>query len=544
MRQLLWGGFILVLLSFVACRQADTGRLLRLAEEQVEVDVDSVYALLGQIEKPSQLSGEERLLYGWLNTYVHYKRSNSMVEDSLILPASDYYALRNDTVKKLLSYQLKAWYWHWQKKHELCMNVIDSGIALAEALQDTGKMVDMLGNKAYWYVYVWKDYEKAIETFRAAIALDERAENCFSMGIAMGLEKNDSALYYMDRCVELAVQKGDTGRIVHYLRNYAQLQAYLFYEPFSAIATIRRMEQYVADPVQLRMADLVKVEVFLKEGMIDSAAYYLDKERERNSGRSRFLTEENMVSVYRALIDYTRHRTFDILDVARYNDSVANVLASLQSTVRRKDESKESLSRANLLLTVERQQAQLHLLLVILVLALVGGGAFLYIRNRRNKLIEAEERAETLTRLLEDATKNHPGTEDGQFFRNILLQQLGMIRLVAKQPTSQNQELLRRISGITSRELPVESLLVWEDLYPVIDRIYDNFYTKMNSRFGDVLIDKEQQLCCLLRADFSTKEISVVTQQSVPTIYQRKTTIRKKLEMGEKEDIVGFIDNI
>ena len=37
--------------------------------------------------------------------------------------------------------------------------------------------------------------------------------------------------------------------------------------------------------------------------------------------------------VYRALIDYTRHRTFDVLDVARYNDSVANALTALQSTV-------------------------------------------------------------------------------------------------------------------------------------------------------------------------------------------------------------------
>ena len=146
--------------------------------------------------------------------------------------------------------------------------------------------------------------------------------------------------------------------------------------------------------------------------------------------------------------------------------------------------------------------------------------------------------------MLEDVTRNQSKGEDGQFFRKILLQQLGMIRLVAKQPTSQNQELLRRISGITSHELPVESLLVWEDLYPIIDRIYDNFYTKMDSCFGDVLIDKEKQLCCLLCADFSTKEISVVTQQGIPTIYQRKTNIRKKLGMGEKEGIVEFIGSI
>ncbi|MDO5420337.1 MAG: outer membrane beta-barrel family protein [Bacteroides sp.] len=258
---------------------------------------------------------------------------------------------------------------------------------------------------------MWKDYKKAIEAFHAAIALDAKAENFFSMGIALGLNKNDSAPYYMERSIELAVQAGDTSKIVHYLRNYAQMQAYLFDEPSGAIATIRRMEQYVIDPVQLRMGDLVKVEVFLKEGLLDSAEYYLNKERKRGEGRNRFLTEENMVAVYRALIDYTRHRTFDVLDVARYNDSVANALAALQSTVRRKDESKETLSQANLILTVERKQAQLNLLLALLVLVLAGGGVFLYVRNRRNRLIEAEERAETLTRLLEDATKNQSKEE-------------------------------------------------------------------------------------------------------------------------------------
>ena len=379
MNRLPFLGLLFALLCLVACRQMNEAHLLHLAEKQVNMNVDSVYALLVQIERPSQLSDEERLLYGWLNAYVHYKRHNSMAEDSLILPASDYYVFRNDTAKNLFSYQLKAWYWYWLKEHERCIAAIDSGVALAKALQDTGRMADMLIDKAYWYVYVWKDYEKAIETFRTAIALDARAGSFFSMGIAMGLNKNDSASYYMERSIELAVEAGDTSKIVHYLRNYAQMQAYSFDEPSGAIATIRRMEQYVVDPVQLRMGDLVKVEVFLKEGLLDSAEYYLNKERKRGEGRNRFLTEENMVAVYRALIDYTRHRTFDVLDVARYNDSVANALAALQSTVRRKDESKETLSQANLILTVERKQAQLNLLLALLVLVLAGGGVSLYI---------------------------------------------------------------------------------------------------------------------------------------------------------------------
>ena len=113
--------------------------------------------------------------------------------------------------------------------------------------------------------------------------------------------------------------------------------------------------------------------------------------------------------------------------------------------------------------------------------------------------------------------------------------------MVAVSPSVHNRELLRRMAEITDKELPVESLLVWDDLYSVIDSAYNGFYSGMVNLYKDILNEKEIQLCCLLCAGFSTKEISVVAQQSVPTVYQRKTTIRRKLGMDEKEDIVIFI---
>ena len=543
--------FIISSILLCACRHTDNTTLLRQADAVIYGNSDSAMKLLSSIKNPERLPFEEKMLYGWLRTFAHNVRGASMAEDSLILPAFNYFVAGSDTVKMLNSYVLKSQYLYWQKKHEEAMTVLDSGIAAATACRDTYLIVHMLSLKASKHVYVEKNYKKAIEAHLRAIAVREDEGLCFSLGIAMGLQGNDSASYYMDRSIELVGQKKDTVRLVHYLRNYAQMLSCISNDYEKAVAVSKRLRSLASDGGQIAMTDLVLTECFLKMGKLDSAQYYLDQGRALLASREKFLTTENMINYYQGLIDYTRHRTFDFLKVMRYNDSVHNALYALQSTIQRKDESKESLSNANLMLTVERQEAQLTLLGCLLLLVIVGGGAFFYIRGRRHRLIEAEERIETLNRLLADATKGDgeqgvagntdKEVEDGQFFRKILLQQLGIIRLVATQPTSQNQELLRRISGITNRELPVESLLVWEDLYPVIDRIYDGFYTQMNRRFGSVLIDKEQQLCCLLCAEFSTKEISVVTQQSIPTIYQRKTNIRKKLGMGEKEDIVGFI---
>ncbi len=554
MKRLPFLGCLFVILCFAACRQTDAVRLLSMADEQVEVSPDSVRSLLMQIEKPSQLSGEDRLLYGWLWAYVHYVWNSSMVEDTLVVRAADNYIARRDTAHLLLSYLLKARYLYWIDRNEHSVALLDTGLTEALALRDTGKAITILDMQAYQYTYIWKDYPRTVSAYRRALQLKEIAELCFSQGLAMGLMHDDSADYYLNRSVELGLQDKDTAKVIHYLRNYAQCQAYNSNDHAGAIATVRRLNVLLGESnsMQKALGYAVLVESFLKEGQLDSAQYYLNRSRTLAMRNGKFVTGENLFATYQALIDYTRRRTFDILGVARYNDSIGNALSALQSTIGSKEESKESLSQANLLLVIERQRMQLTLSLCLLALVLVGGGAFLYIRNRRYRLIDAEERIEALNHLLEEATTRSEGqapdeggtdeeTANGQFFRKILLQQLGIIRLVATQPTSQNQDLLRRMSGISNHEVPVDSLLVWDDLYPVIDRVYDGFYTKMHRRFGNLLIDKEQQLCCLLCAGFSTKEISVVTQQSIPTIYQRKTNIRKKLGVGEKEDIVAFI---
>ena len=45
---------------------------------------------------------------------------------------------------------------------------------------------------------------------------------------------------------------------------------------------------------------------------------------------------------------------------------------------------------------------------------------------------------------------------------------------------------------------------------------------------------KDIQLCFCFKANFSTKEINMLTRQSLQTIYQRKTQIRQKLSILEK----------
>ena len=122
-----------------------------------------------------------------------------------------------------------------------------------------------------------------------------------------------------------------------------------------------------------------------------------------------------------------------------------------------------------------------------------------------------------------------------------MLRQLGIIRMVAETPTEQNREMLRRISSIEGNI--GRELVDWGNVFEIIDNLYSGFYSKLHERHGDELSLKEEQIIALMVADFSTKEISVITGQTTSTIYVRKSSIRKKLGVPEKEDIVEFLKN-
>lgn len=80
----------------------------------------------------------------------------------------------------------------------------------------------------------------------------------------------------------------------------------------------------------------------------------------------------------------------------------------------------------------------------------------------------------------------------------------------------------------------------WEEFYRHIDITFDDFHSKLTSRYPS-LNEKEIQLCCLMTAGFRTEEIAAVWMQSVYTVHKYKTSIRKKIHASEAADIVVFL---
>lgn len=111
--------------------------------------------------------------------------------------------------------------------------------------------------------------------------------------------------------------------------------------------------------------------------------------------------------------------------------------------------------------------------------------------------------------------------------------------MVAETPTEQNRDMLRKISSVENDS--DKALVNWENVYEMIDNLYSGFYSRLHDRYGNILTEKEEQIIALMVAGFSTKEISVITGQTPATIYVRKSSVRKKLGVPEKEDIMVFL---
>ena len=546
---------LLGIMCFVGCNDCHGNKkLLAQTDSLLQSRPDSALKLLNSIEKDVGFSEAEWMQFVWNCAQARYRMGMSLAEDSLLPEAIHYYRERKDSSRMLDGYLLEASYYKWMKQEERMDEAIENGLDYAIARKDTFWLLLFYRGKAE-VAYQRNDHSQVIELmekilqYADKLSVRERSSVFYNLGLNMALINHPSSSDYFERSIDMALAAADTASACHYMRNYATALANNreYVKSNDLLRRVKRLMPAVGNHVMLQ---ITFAENFLNLHQLDSARYYWNQAwaNEQNHGGDKaegFSVRSALVQL-NTVLDYTSGTPLDIITFGRFADSVRVEMRDQNSVIEQQLETKNNLQRLNYELIIKRQKTRMYSVLVAVLLVGVLLSLSFYIRNRRKRLAEAEERIDTLTRLLEDAQKASDNQEENSdaFFKKLLLQQLGIIRLVANTPTSQNQALLKLISGISNKEIPVEGLLAWADLYPVIDRLYDGFYSRMVERFGQLLSDKEVQICCLLCAGFSTKEIGVVTQQTSATIYVRKTSIRKKINAGEKQDIVECIRGI
>jgi DNA-binding CsgD family transcriptional regulator len=470
--------------------------------------------------------------------------------DSLVNVAYDYFMKGEDAQRKALVLYLTGGLLYDNNQHEKALNFyLEADDELEKISNDTlGFLIDSHICMIYAYQslydyaieYGWKSNEYAMRSKN----IDYIISSYIRIARANSKVNLDESIKCYEKAISIANEYGlmkdkATALIEVADRYYHKSQEENYEKALSYMKEAMRIK--VTDQSLLILGDLYR-----RTNSPDSAYFYLHKAAaSKNIHTSRSAYQglyylSKKLGHYQKAVDYSE-------ELWERQDSINNI-ARNQALIEMQEKYNEQRVRDELTTQMLLQKQRTWTIVGIGMVVLITTALFVAYRIRlRNKeriarLAEAEDRIDTLSRMLEEAQKATSEEEKDQaFIKRILLQQLGVIRLVANTPTAQNQALLRQLAEIGNDEAPAEELIVWSDLYPIIDRLFDNFHTRLMQRFGSVLTDKEVQTCCLVCAGFSTKEIAVITRQAVSTVYIRKTTARQKMGAPEGADIVEWV---
>ncbi len=549
MRNLLFILLTVVAVGILSCsRSASYHRnTLDKAETVMQTSADSAMSILDDID-PSDLKADSlRARYHYLRAFGHMRQNRSMIGDSLIAFAHDYYRGK-DIVRDIRSGTAQAWYKFWVGDTPGAIVMLDSIVSLSNVhdslIAPALRIRVLLGASEYQgetlipfarrLMSIENDTLRQIEAKYMLLSAYEYAEQL------------DSALMLADELIDYARRN-----------SWGDKQFVFELERAQILGEMGRTAE----------SDEVVEGVFRKSSPDNGAADYLHMQLAMNALNAgnlsraskelavadsfalKFRKEDDTYyrsysNLLRTMIDFKEHGKMKLVHVnglnnrqqERYNRAKASQWESERSAL-------EQQSRA-LALKAESEHKTVIILIIALIAILILSGALLFFRHRHQRERDNEERAEALQKMV-DELKASPSPEQTVVstpaaLRRAMLQQLGIIKMVAETPTEQNREMLRKISSIES---DTEGEVVnWDNVFELINTLYSGFYGKLHTAYGETLTPKEEQIIVLMVAGFSTKEISVITAQTTSTIYVRKSSIRKKLGVPEKEDIVAFLD--
>ncbi|MCB2221763.1 MAG: tetratricopeptide repeat protein [Bacteroidetes bacterium] len=102
----------------------------------------------------------------------------------------------------------------------------------------------------------------------------------------------------------------------------------------------------------------------------------------------------------------------------------------------------------------------------------------------------------------------------------------------------------RKIVDDIIRELESSSTKdTWKDFEMRFQEVHADFYQKLIKQFPD-LSPNELKLCAFLRLNMSTKEISTITFQSPKSISMARFRLRKKMGVGNYDNLISYLNQI
>lgn len=545
-------GALILLLLFFSCnrKNKDAEKIFTQVESLMEQNPDSALILLKSIEFPEDLNPKNYANYLLLLIQSKDKSAKSIEEDTLIHIPVAYYLQKQDIPKMALAYFYSGRIYKQRKDDERATN----DFLLAKDYAEKSKDNNLLGLIHYDLGLMFAEdlcFEPALNHYQQSHEYFHKAGNEKNAiyilshigSIYLNQEPQQIALAFdnYNQVLQYAESIKDTTTVISTLGNigvtYEQTKDYRQAKEFllQSIAVDKHGRYSTKNYGTLSR-------IYKSLNMPDSAIYYAEKLSPEVVGNENYAVLHNYydlmgeiyesMSEYKQAVEYYQKRKDFLISYysQRINQSVLDVQEKYDS-----ERLRSSLQKTEL----HRQFTSIIALSGALVAILLTGFLLLIIRKRREKIRQMEQNLETMQGMLKGYNENKHS------LKQVLLEQLDIAKKIAQLHTvpADTAEYNQTYFKIFGKNM-AESLDWDNNLYPVIDKLYDGFVGKLRKKYPE-LSEKDVQLCCLLRADFKIEEITFIQDyNNVSTTQALKNKLRVKMGFPGIKELLTSLKNI
>lgn len=498
----------------------------------------------------------EQAYYSLLITQAHYKNYIDDTTDAVINLAVNYYQNSDDKEKATRSLLYKGCVYEVLGNYEKAADCYNRADETADK-QD-------IANKAYAKLRIGVLYHEnivgansiAVEKYFEALQLyrllsDKHYELLCLTTIGSiyrdfkDIEKQDSALFYIDSALELAKEQNDTYFQFENLFIKAEFYELLKHEYLTAKNLAVQAINIGGKEIDHPRAHFCAAKSFVRLGQIDSAYYYLDHAPKLNTAR-------DSIMYYNLLADIAQYKNNNELWLSYHNQAISMADSILISNLNAKlfnIEKKYDLQQKELK-NVSLQSKLKGAWLTVALMLLAALSLFHFLWRYRNRLIAKENEYELLksdlsTSLssleqmrdrLDEVESSHRNEELKAAFAN-QIQTVHQLLLWSYQ--HDEKTFARKFNEMmTMRGGEDESY--WKNLLSLVNGLYNNVLVAAQEAAGGQLRDDEVNYLALYCCGFSRTVIMVCMDYlNIGTVYNKRTQIAKKLGVNNLDEFIA-----
>lgn len=547
---------VFCLLLPVACNpQPEAPLLLQQAGGLIECCPDSAILLIDSISYPEKsLRKKEYMQYHIIRVQARYKNFCPIAEDTLIFAARDYFTKQNKNPKQIaLAYFYSGCVYRERRDTEWAMQHYKS----AEHYADKTTDVDLKGLVQYnignlfseqgLHRQALQQYQIAEEFFRQSpIHPQEKQTKCLSAigRVHMLLEEQDHSFAAFHKGLDLAKSASNT-----------QLQSLLAQNlsvAYREVGKYKSAKDYLmqsfllnTDSTELSRYYLNFAELYSLTNQSDSLTFYrnklirhlnsIDDPYLKASGYS-FLGEEAMTNKdFVSAFNYQQKRTLLIEKITQkqLEQSVYEVQQKYDFELLQNKHAQDLINRHRWIIG-------------LLLFSIVGGALFVaYIQTKRKQNSVIKENLNTIREMNRDLEamveqKNVDLRKELLWRFDVAKKVMALNELTNKKNSFKMSDvLLGQFNHIVYGASNIEEQ--WDAMFNAFNNARPDYADKIKKSFPE-FTENEFRICILTYVGFRIKEIALILNQTPNTIQTRRSEMRRKIGIAQRDNFADFLD--